>query len=584
MRAARALRFALILQGGVRWAVLSAGGVLALLVVDDLLHLPQALRLPLAVALVGFIAVDFYRKVLVLALRPFSPAHAARWLETHRGIAGNVLINAYQFEGDSKDGGAHADWQKYVKSTLDSSGTILGSIAPRSLWLTSQLKKWVLVLVVLAVVWALLAVDFPRYVATGMERIFLPLADVPPVGSWNIEVTPGQRVSLVEGDKLDITVRLTSALGLSGKPPVPELVWQDGANGLTSAMQSGEHAAMLATGKPDEFAFSFSAVSQPFSFAVVADDSRSASVQVDVLPLPQLKGSSFAVTPPAYTGLKAYQQPGPPQALEVPAGSTVKALVQLAPDSAKVVWADGNGANGTDMTEGDGGWSIARPVNESAAYSILVSMPGLAKPRILAAGQMTAVPDHPPEIDFVTEDRNRAVTPGATLPVTIRATDDYGVASIALQIASGDDPATTRVIKTWTYVGPPGDKEPAPETYSVALDPSVFTPGATFLLTAVAADFSPAGQKTVSRPIIVRVAAIDELAVPQGDALEKLVELLKNTIAMQTTANGLTNNLKLHLAEALAAADVPKHLAGMSGRATAGAGDGRLRPGRGRQA
>src|SRR5471032_1567474 len=100
MRAARALRFALILQGGVRWAVLSAGGLLALLVVDDLLHLPQALLLPLAVALVGFIAVDFYRKVLVLALRPFSPAHAARWLETHRGITGNVLINAYQFEHD----------------------------------------------------------------------------------------------------------------------------------------------------------------------------------------------------------------------------------------------------------------------------------------------------------------------------------------------------------------------------------------------------------------------------------------------------------------------------------------------------
>jgi len=98
MRAARALRFALILQGAVRWGVLSAGGLLALLLVDNLLHLPQALRLPLAVVLAGFIAVEFYRKVLVLALRPFSPAHAARWLETHRNIAGNVLINAYQFE------------------------------------------------------------------------------------------------------------------------------------------------------------------------------------------------------------------------------------------------------------------------------------------------------------------------------------------------------------------------------------------------------------------------------------------------------------------------------------------------------
>ena len=565
MRAARALRFALMLQGGVRWGVLSAGGLLALLLVDDLLHLPQALRLPLAVVLVGCIAVDFYRKVLVLVLRPFSPAHAARWLETNRGIAGNVLINAYQFEGDSKEGGPHAEWRKYVRSTVDSSGEILGRIAPESLWLTPRLKKWALGFIVLAAVWALLVVEFPRYLATGMERIFLPLADIPPVGSWTIEISPAKRVSLVEGDKLDITVRLTSALGLNGKPPVPQLVWQEGANALESSLQSSEHAAMLATGKPDEFAFSFSAVSQPFNFAVVADDSRSASVQVDVLPLPQMKGTSFAITPPAYTGLKAYEQPGPPEALEVPAGSTVKALIQLSPDSPKVIWADGSGANGVDMTKGDNGWGISRLVNESAAYELLVAMPGLDQPRVLAAGQITALPDHPPEVDFVTEDRNRAVNPGGTLPVTIRATDDYGVASIALQIASGDDPATTRVIKAWTYDGPPGDKEPAPETYSVELDPAVFTPGSSFLLTAVASDFSPAAQKTTSRPIIVRVAGLDEMAVPQGDALEKLVELLKNTIALQTTANGLTDNLTLHLAEALAAADVPKHLAGMSG-------------------
>jgi hypothetical protein len=284
MRAARALRFALILQGVVRWGVLSAGGLLALLMVDDLLHLPQALRLPLAVVLVGFIAVDFYRKVLILALRRFSPAHAARWLEMHRGIAGNVLINAYQFEGEQTP----AEWNKYTRTTVDSSRSILGEIAPRSIWLTPNLKKWALGLVLLAVAWTLLVVEFPRYVKIGIERIFLPLADIPPVGSWNIEVSPRGHVTVVEGDKIDITVRLSSALGLHGKPPVPTLVWQEGTNAVESSLAAGEHAAMLATGKPDEFAFSFSAVSQPFTFSVVADDSRSSSVQVDVLPLPQM--------------------------------------------------------------------------------------------------------------------------------------------------------------------------------------------------------------------------------------------------------------------------------------------------------
>ena len=581
-RAARTLRLALILQGAVRWGVLSAGGLLALLLVDDLLHLPQGLRLPLAVVLAGFVGVEFYRKVLVLALRPFSPAQAARWLEMHRGIGGNVLINAYQFEGDK----THSEWANYVRPVLDSSSSILGEIAPQSLWLTPRLKRWALGLLLVLAAWTVLAVVFPRYVKTGIERIFLPLVDIPPVGSWSLEVSPAGHVTLVEGDKLDILVRVKPMLAVHGKTPTPELVWQDGAGAGEPAAQAGEHAAMFPTGRADEFAFSFSAVSQPFGFNVVADDSRSASVRVDVVPLPQLKGSSFAVTPPAYTGLKAYEQPGAPETLEAPAGSMVKARVELSPDSPRVVWREGaqgdtgsgTTAKETEMTPAKGGWEVAGVVIESGTYEVLASIPGeeghasasttgdgaAAGARVLAQGQITAVPDRPPEVDFVTQDRNRAVNPGGTLAVTIRATDDYGVASIALQLAAGDDPATARVLKTWSYLGPPGEKDPAPETYTVALDPAVFVPGSTFLLTAQAADFSPAGQRTTSRPIVVRVAGLDDLALPQGDVLEKLFELLKNTIGLQTQANGLTDNLTLHLAEALAANDVPKHLGVMT--------------------
>ena len=156
------------------------------------------------------------------------------------------------------------------------------------------------------------------------------------------------------------------------------------------------------------------------------------------------------------------------------------------------------------------------------------------------------------------------MNPGGTLPVTVKATDDYGVASIALRIASDDDAANARVLKTWRYLGPPGQREPSPEKYGVTLDPSVFTPGSTYLLTAQAADFSPAGQKTISSPIVLRVAGVQDMAVPQGDALEKLFELLRTTIAAQTRTNGLTDNLHLHLAEALAANDLPQHFSGMT--------------------
>jgi hypothetical protein len=554
IRAARALRFALLVQGLVRWGAISAGALLALLALDNVLHLPQALRLPLAVVLAGWIVVEFYRKVLTLALRRFTPSYAARWLETHRGIGGNVLINAHQFQRD----GVPTEWSAYIAPVLNSSRSILSGIPPRSIWLTPQLKKWLGSLVLLLVVWTALVAIFPRYVFNGIERIFLPLADIPPIGSWTLELKPSSRVSLVEGDKLDITVRVEPQLALRSRPPVPELVWSNGAE-LSAQSQ---HATMLPTQDAHEFNFSFSAVHQPFTFYVQEDDSRSVSVPVDVLPLPQIKGSVFHITPPAYTGLKPLDQPGPPSSLEVPEGSMVTTVMQLSAETPKVLWRAGTAA--TDKTDAMNasadGWKIDHLVNESGAYQVLAVPPTGGDPRVLAQGEITATPDHPPEVDFVTDDRNRAVNPGATVDVKIKATDDYGVASLALQIAASDDPSAARVIKAWKYVGPPGDKEPAPESYTITLDPAVFTPGSTFLLTAQAADFSPAGQKTTSRPIVLRVAGLADMAVPQGDALEQLFDLLRQTIVQQTQANGQTDTLAVHVPEALAANDVGHHL------------------------
>jgi hypothetical protein len=428
------------------------------------------------------------------------------------------------------------------------------------------LKKWFISLVLLAGIWTALVVVFPRYVFNGIERILLPLADIPPVGSWNIELKPAARVTLVEGDSLGVTVRVTSALGFSSRPPVPQLVWQEGTDALETSLQAAQHAAMLPGATPGAFTFSFSAVHQPFTFFVQADDSRSVSVPVEVLPLPEIKGSVFHITPPAYTGLKPYDQPGPPASLEVPEGSMVHASVQLSTDTPKVLWRAGTAATDkTDaMSASPDGWQLDRLVYQSGSYQVLAVPPTGGDPRVLAQGEITATSDHPPEVDFVTEDRNRAVNPGDKVAVTIKATDDYGVASLALMIAASDDPATTRVIKAWPYLGPPGEKEPAPESYTIALDPAVFTPGSTFLLTAQAADFSPAGQKTTSRPIVLRVAGLADMAVPQGDVLEQLFDLLRQTIVQQTQANGQTDTLALHVAEALAANDVGRHLDVMS--------------------
>ena len=554
--AARALRLALVLHGLVRWAVISGGCLLALLIVDEMLHLPQALRLPLAVVLGGYVLIDFYRRVWRPSRRPLSPARAARLLEMDRGIGGNLLINAHQFEHNFNDPRV----MPFVSAIVNPSRSVLGQIEPSSLWLTAPLQKWFIGLLLVVVGWGLIVFAFPHYVATGMQRIFMPLADIPPVGNWNITVTPNSRVQLVEGDRLDITAHLQSQLGLKTPPPVPQIVWQD--SDASAESSNGEHAAMAPTSDPNVYVFSFSSVTRSFRFHVATDDSLSISVPVDVAPLPQLKGSTFAITPPAYTGLKPSTQPGPPETLEVPAGSTVTARVELAPQSPGMTWRTDKET--TPLTADGAGWTFTQTVNDSSAYDLLTALAGTNQPRVLGRGQITATPDRPPQVDFVADNRNIAANPGGTLPVTIKATDDYGVASITLRIAPGDDATNVRELKAWNYMGPPGQPAPTPETFTVQLDPSIFTPGSSFLLTAQAADFSPAGQKTISRPIVVRVAGVQDMAVPQGDPLEKLFGLLRDAIAAQTRANGTTDGLRLHLAEAISNNDLPQHFSSMT--------------------
>ena len=158
----------------------------------------------------------------------------------------------------------------------------------------------------LVVVWTCSWWRFRATSSTGIERIFLPLADIPPVGSWNIEVTPGVARHAGRGRQArHHRAGEVGARAVRANRPCRT------SSGRTARARSSPRCNRASTprccraAKPGDFAFSFSAVSQPFSFIVEADDSRSASVQVDVLPLPQLKGSVFQVTPPAYTGLEA---------------------------------------------------------------------------------------------------------------------------------------------------------------------------------------------------------------------------------------------------------------------------------------
>ncbi len=554
-RAARAMSLSAVVHGLTRWIALSSGSLLTLIVADSLLNLPTALRLPFVLSWIGFVLYDFSLKVCVPLFRPITPAQAARILEVQSKIPGNILINAFHFENDPNSRRV----KKFTKPTLASSRTQLNSIRPAVLWKTNSVRKWIFATLLVGAIGGAAFAIYPRYLEHSLDRILMPLSDIPPLANWDLQVTPAGPVSVVEGDKLDISVHVTSLSGSTANAPTPQLVWKTGSADIEPSRDDGQHAEMIPVGDDagHNFTFSFDAVPQSFSFRVWVENAYSPAVSVQVIPLPHVKLSSFVVTPPAYTGLKALQQPGPPTEVQVPAGSSITATLQIDPDSTSVAWREKEGSQ--PMTHTGASWTITLPVNDSRFYSLMTAVSGQKDPRMLCQGQITSLADRPPDVEFITKEHNLLVNPGGSLPLTIAATDDYGVAAISLFIAPGDDPSNTRLLKSWHYMGPPGEKEPVPENYTLTLDPGTFTPGATFLLTAQATDFSPKQQHGTSHPVVLRVASLDDLSVAAGDPLEQLVALIKCTIVQQTKANGLTDNLAVHLSEALAHNDLPQH-------------------------
>ncbi len=569
IKTARALRIEVVLHGLAYWGTLTAGGLLGLLILDDLLHLPPALRLPLECVFCGFIGVSLFQKVFQPFFRPITLSQAARALEIKRGLAGNVLINSYCFSNEELD----PENSQYVDAILDYSKSTFESIRSYPIWLSPRLMKWIGVLLFLLITWTVLTVASPRYVAASMTRIFLPLADVPTLGRWEIQVQPAGSVIVTKKGDLKVFVHVESLIGTNSKPSLPMIVWREGVRIIDPSPSAGDHANMLPGSSKSDFVYTFNTVNQPLSFRVWVDDSCSAAVLVQPLSLPRLKTSKFEVTPPTYTGLKTYFQPGPPTALTVPVGSSVVASFNLDPDPAFVLWRVAKNDQ-TVMHLGDL-WESKSIVNDVQHYETLSVAARGEPPIMIAQGQITPILDHPPEVDFLTEDRSCQVTPNSKLNITVQASDDYGVASISLLLARSDDPTSVKRLKTWSLMGPPGEKEPAPESYEFEVDPLIFTPGSEYVLTAEATDFNPQGQPTHSRPIVLRVAGYKDLTVPPGDVLEPLFNIIKTLIAKQTKANADTDNLVLHLTETIASHDLfePQKLMGDAQRVVLDSGN-----------
>ncbi len=549
--------------GAFGWAVSGMACWLVLFVLDNVLHLPAGMRLPLALAGGAFVVVGFVRKVARPLLKRDSIERTAVSLERARKIGNNLLITACQLEQHE----FRAAEREFADRTLADARVATEGMRLAELWRPSLLIPWGVAAVGMMVVWVLYASVFPRQTGNAFARYAMPLGDVPPAGSVAIGLSPLHDLSLREGEDLPVTVVVKAVGGTTTRAAAaPVLAWKEGRQPVQPTRTGTETLALQQDSKaPGTYRYVFRALQRSFSFRALAGDTYTRAVRVTVLPRPRIQSAAYLVQPPAYTGAQKREADGPPEALACLADSTVDVRLALDQTVVSLVWRDG-GVKRRFQREARG-WMMQMVVTNAGTYEIVARERAHAPSVVIASGVVTIDSDRAPEIDFVTDNRNCFVAPGTKLPLEVKASDDYGVRRMSIvsrdtgEVDQGG--GTLRGIKQWDYLGPPGKQGPVVETCQAEVDAHAFLPGHVYMLEALCWDFRPGATPSRARPIILRVKSIDEMKLAVDDPLAMAFELLKRTITEQRRANECTENVKTHLDEALAKKSVATHQDGI---------------------
>jgi hypothetical protein len=423
------------------------------------------------------------------------------------------------------------------------------------------MARWGSLVLALGIVWSIYAALCPRYALNACLRLALPLGDVPPIGNTRIAMSPAKNVAVAEGGNLQVRVNLS---GQTVARP-PEIVWMERVRSVEPAKSGAERAPMMAAPAGETgYVYAFANVRRAFAFRVVAGDTYTRNIRVTVSPLPRIRESQFIIRSPPYTGLGSTQMPGPPCSVSCLSGTVLQTTMDIAPPVRTATWKgpEGNAA----FQQVKRRLAAETTIASAGAYTIETVNPDTSQTVALAKGDIALLMDKAPEVEFLTDALNRFETTGSTLTIDILASDDYGISNLFVTAAMEDSEQPARLLKTWTYLGPPGPAGPVKERFALTLDTEIFLPGAVYGLTACATDFCPGGKPGKSRPLVLRIKTLADLQIPAGNNLEIAFAALKRAIAAQEKAKGVTENFGVHLDEAVNHQSIPSHQEAMTDR------------------
>ena len=429
----------LVLKGLLAFAVVALGAGLVVGLLEGLIHLPVAGRVVMLVLGLGSLAAALGVFVARPVLRRLTDEEVARHIESALPDIRNGLINAVQLSRDEQAPSADLVDAAITETAVASSRhDFRVAVSPEML---SRLGIAAGALTVLLVLFGLV---FPGRLSNAWLRVLSPTDDtLPIVGSVEIlEMTPSSSpVVVVFGDPLEVKVKYRAS---GVRPVTARMVWE-----YSTGEKREVEMSPAGQGSAD---YRIPSVEVPLTYHVRLNDTTSARFDVQVLQKPFVETVDLEYRYPRYTGVENRTETGSKfGSIEAPAGTYVKVRAHVSrPVIAGEIRFAGDSEKAVTLSAVDKGRVVEGLlyVHRHQSYAFYLVDPSERGSRETGQREIRCIPDRNPVVDILSPPRDTGASPGDTVTLAVRSSDDYGLKDVTLHLKRNDEKPVT--LAAWT--------------------------------------------------------------------------------------------------------------------------------------
>ncbi len=421
-----------------RCAVWLVVAIPVLMLADVLFHFSNALRLAGGTGVVLVVLTIIAVAVGIACFARPPVLRVARLLESANPELGSRLVNFLQLDAEARREDSAPLTRELARQAVEDAGKSLDLPSLPPLARVKDLRRRAWHAVAAAGTLAVLSIFGGHHVRQEWLRFLDPYGDHPPFSLTRLEILkPGNGDEVLYGGSFILEVRA------SGHQPREVF--------LTASPQDGDAAPftlpMSARGD-GTFVARLETIRQPLEIvAHTADEgSRSKRAVLGVILTPQVGSALVRITPPEYTGQKTRELSYRFTALQALEGSEIGFEIRsnrpLGMGKVTIETGEGDPVSLPLSPAAEGPGDVADTdltANQSGRLTFfLVDEAGNAAAET-PTSTLTVTRDLPPAIAITVPERDALVVEGLTIPVTVEATDDYGLKSVRLHVGINDE-------------------------------------------------------------------------------------------------------------------------------------------------